>query len=100
MKFSSIDRLMDGISMAGKLGLRTVIGNGVASELGCWMEACVARFVMNNDGEMNGFLKPIARIFENPLHYENGSILLPPDFKPTINRKILQEYSLWTHEAT
>ena len=86
--------------MAGKLGLRTVIGNGVASDLGCWMEACVARFVMNNDGEMNGFLKPVVRIFEDPLPYENGNIILSPEFKPIINRKTLDEYSIWKHETT
>jgi L-alanine-DL-glutamate epimerase-like enolase superfamily enzyme len=95
MKFSSIDRLLDGLNQAHKLGLQTVLGNGVASDLGCWMEACVARFAMNNDGEMNGFLKPQISLFETPMAYHEGHIILTPDFQPKICRDTLRSHEVW-----
>ena len=41
--------------------MEPVLGNGVASEIGCWMEACVARSTIANAGEMNGFLQAARR---------------------------------------
>jgi hypothetical protein len=51
-----------GIAAHRELGMEPVLGNGVACEVGCWMEACVARTLIGNAGEMNGFLKPVTRL--------------------------------------
>jgi hypothetical protein len=62
-----------------------VLGNGVASDPGCWMEACAARRLIDNAGEMNGFLKPETGIFASPLAVSNGSVVLEagtPALKP------------------
>ena len=31
-----------------------VLGDGTATEISCWQEACVARLAIDNAGEMNG----------------------------------------------
>ena len=59
-------------------GLRPVLGDGLACEPGCWMEACVAREHIDNAGEFNGFLKPRARLFSPALRFEDGCVILDP----------------------
>ena len=44
--------------------MEPVLGDGISSEVQCWMEGCVARQVIRNAGEFNGFLKPKVRLFE------------------------------------
>ena len=51
-----------------------MLGDGLSSELGCWMEACVARVTIRNAGEFNGFLKPKVRLFAEPLHFVQASL--------------------------
>lgn len=87
MKAGSLDALAKGLKQIRDRGMTPVLGNGVASDPGCWMEACVARNLVDNAGEMNGFLKPQAGLFANPLAMVRGSmalnpglpILMPPD---------------------
>ena len=57
MKMSGLTRLVQGLKLIRDLGMQPVLGNGVASDVGCWMEACVARRHVGNAGEMNGFLR-------------------------------------------
>ena len=58
------------------LGLGAVLGNGVATEIGCWMEACVGAQLLTTAGEMNGFLKQRQGLLTTPLRVERGSIQL------------------------
>lgn len=78
MKAGSLTRLADQLALIRRLGMTPVLGNGVASDPGCWMEACVARSHIDNAGEMNGFLKPRASIFEIPMRVEDGAVVLEP----------------------
>jgi len=78
MKMGGLDALANGLRRIRELGMVPVLGNGVASEVGCWMEACVARGLIGNAGEMNGFLKPQSGIFEIPLKMDNGSVIVEP----------------------
>lgn len=66
------------ISLARSLGLRVVVGNGVASDLGCLHEAvaCV-NAGLDTAGEMNGFLKTKARLVPLPLLVEDGQLIVP-----------------------
>jgi L-alanine-DL-glutamate epimerase-like enolase superfamily enzyme len=66
MKMGSLDALARGIRRIRELGMEPVLGNGVACEVGCWMEACIARTLITNAGEMNGFLKPVTRLLADP----------------------------------
>ena len=78
MKFNSLARLDAAIARIEALGLKPVLGNGVATELSCWMEACIAARRIRNAGEMNGFLKPRERLFVRPLALRGGAIELGP----------------------
>jgi L-Ala-D/L-Glu epimerase / N-acetyl-D-glutamate racemase len=77
MKMGGLDRLIEGLVLIHDLGMQPVLGNGVASDLGCWMEACVARRYVRNAGEMNGFLRQRESLAANPINVEDGQMQLP-----------------------
>ena len=67
MKLGGLGRLDAALARIRELGMVPVLGNGVASEIGCWMEGCVARRRIDNAGEMNGFLKQKGPLVTPPL---------------------------------
>lgn len=71
-----------------------VLGDGLSSELGCWMEACVARVTIRNAGEFNGFLKPKVRLFSEPLCFVAGELVLPVGYSPTIEADMLAAHEV------
>ena len=81
MKLGGLDRLAAAIDVIRDCGMEPVLGNGVACEIGCWMEACVARGRINNAGEMNGYLKPAQKLLANPPVFERGAIVLAPGYR-------------------
>ena len=89
MKLAGLTRLEHGLRLIRKLGLKPVLGNGVACDPGCWMEACIARGTIDNAGEMNGFLKPDEPLFVHRLAVEDGAIVLEPGFEPVLDRERL-----------
>ncbi|MEE8279269.1 MAG: enolase C-terminal domain-like protein [Alphaproteobacteria bacterium] len=93
-KLGGLDLLRAGLTRIRARAMEPVLGDGVAAEIGCWMEACVARGTIANAGEFNGFLKPRARLFVEPLVFENGAIVLRPGFAPEIDRKALERHTL------
>jgi L-Ala-D/L-Glu epimerase len=76
MKAGGLDALLDGLTHIRAKGMGQVLGNGVAGDIGCWMETCVAARLIDNAGEMNGFLKPSARLFDIPMHLDRGDLVL------------------------
>jgi len=94
MKLGGLDRLAAAIDTIRDCGMEPVLGNGVACEIGCWMEACIARGRINNAGEMNGFLKPVAPLLTSPLKFERGAIVLEPEFRPAFDRDALARCTL------
>ena len=76
MKMVSLTALAEGLTLIRDLGMEPVLGNGVASDLGCWMEACVACRYINNAGEMNGFLRQQAPLATDPIAVERGEMQL------------------------
>jgi L-alanine-DL-glutamate epimerase-like enolase superfamily enzyme len=89
MKLGGLSRLAHAIETIRECGMEPVLGNGVACEVGCWMEACVARSHITNAGEMNGFLKPAASLLQNPLVFSDGAVQLEPDFTPRLDAAAL-----------
>ncbi len=85
MKMGSLERLANGIRRIRELGMEPVLGNGVAGEIGCWMEACIARTLIANAGEMNGFLKPVTRLLADPLRFEDGALVLDAGYAPRLD---------------
>jgi L-alanine-DL-glutamate epimerase-like enolase superfamily enzyme len=96
MKLGSLEALGRALERIRALGMKPVLGNGVACDLGCWMEACVAARHIDNAGEMNGFLRARAGILTEKLEVRAGSLLLKPDYKPILARERLQPYIVET----
>ena len=89
MKLGGLARLERALRLIRTLGMQPVLGNGVACEHGCWMEACVARSTIDNAGEMNGYLKPARPLLAQPIATVDGAMLLEPGFVPTLDRDAL-----------
>ena len=93
-RFGSLDGLRRGLELVRERGMEPVLGDGTSCELQCWMEGCVARGVIRNAGEFNGFLKPKARLFADPLRFDFGAMVLPADYAPTVDRKVLAAHEV------
>jgi L-alanine-DL-glutamate epimerase-like enolase superfamily enzyme len=96
MKAGGLTRLADALGHIRAMGMEPVLGNGVAHEVGCWMEACVARSGIRNAGEMNGFLKPRDRILARPLAFTDGALILEPGFTPILDDAAMARLALAT----
>jgi L-alanine-DL-glutamate epimerase-like enolase superfamily enzyme len=88
-RFGGLDLLREALDAVREFGMESVLGDGLSSELGCWMEACVARITIRNAGEFNGFLKSKARLFVDPLQFVAGGIALPSGYTPTVDANAL-----------
>ncbi|MEA3079702.1 MAG: L-Ala-D/L-Glu epimerase, partial [Sphingomonadales bacterium] len=89
-----LDLLREALDAVSGSGMESVLGDGLSSELGCWMEACVARVTIRNAGEFNGFLKPKVRLFAEPLRFTAGELVIPPGFQPTIDADALSAHEI------
>lgn len=84
MKLGRLNTLENGLRQIADRGMTAVLGNGVATDLGCWMELCVALGNVKTAGEMNGFLKTPVQLLEPSLKCEGASVILDGNM-PTIN---------------
>jgi L-alanine-DL-glutamate epimerase-like enolase superfamily enzyme len=94
MKLVTLERLSKAIDRIRELGMRPVLGNGVACDPGCWMEGCIAARQIDNAGEMNGFLKASSPLIENGLAFRDGAMQLPRGFAPRLDRSALGAYAI------
>lgn len=92
MKFVTLDRLAAAIERIREHGMQPVLGNGVACDLGCWLEACVAATHINNAGEMNGWLKPRANLLAKPVECRDGALQLVPGYVPALDHARITPY--------
>jgi L-alanine-DL-glutamate epimerase-like enolase superfamily enzyme len=93
-RFGGLDRLIEALNRVRARGLEPVLGDGLSSEIGCWMEACAARSTICNAGEFNGFLKPKARLFADPLPCRSGELILRQGFSPVIDDGVLKAHEI------
>ena len=100
MKLGSLDALAQALERIRALGMTAVLGNGVACDLGCWMEACVAARHIDNAGEMNGFLKACSQLLAEPLEVREAAIRLKPGFAPRLAMERLAPYLVATHDES
>jgi o-succinylbenzoate synthase len=79
MKCGSRAELTRLIQKARSAGLKVILGNGVALDLGCRHEALVLKEtgLTGHAGEMNGFLKCKFRSLEPELVFEGGHLIIP-----------------------
>jgi L-alanine-DL-glutamate epimerase-like enolase superfamily enzyme len=87
MKLGSLEALASALERIRALGMQPVLGNGVACDLGCWMEACVAARHIDNAGEMNGFLRARAGLLAEALEVRSGAMILKRGFAPQLARE-------------
>jgi L-Ala-D/L-Glu epimerase len=90
-RFGSMQGLKEGLDAVRAHGMEPVLGDGLGSEITSWMEACVAQTTIRNAGEFNGFLKPVHRLFDTPLMFRDGDIILTKGYRPSINRQLLDD---------
>lgn len=97
MKLGSLGALERALERTSLLGMKTILGNGVATDVGCWMEACVAVSRLRDvAGEMNGFLKPRISTLKNPMVIVGGSIVIPDDYVPVLDMEALEKLQVAT----
>ena len=94
MKCVTLEALAAAIERIRELGMQPVLGNGVACDLGCWLEARVAAAHIDNAGEMNGFLKAKGSLLERGLAFESGSIKLEPGYVPQLDTESMKRYGI------
>ncbi|HWQ39056.1 MAG TPA: enolase C-terminal domain-like protein [Burkholderiales bacterium] len=92
-KMGGVEMLVRALRRSAELGLDAVLGDGVSTEIGCWMEATVGARMVRNAGEMNGFLKVHQRLFTNPLEFKEGAIVLRPHYWPQVDREALAAHT-------
>lgn len=93
-RFGSLDGLKVALEKVRALSMEPVLGDGISSELQCWMEGCVARDTIRNAGEFNGFLKPKVRLFAEPLVFDAGALVLAANYTPAMNDEVLAEHEI------
>jgi len=91
-RVGGVEQGLDAMKRATALGLGICLGDGVATEILCWIEACVSRGFLRRAGDMNGFLKPTVRLFANPLPFEGGALVLKPGYWPEMDRAALASH--------
>ncbi len=81
MKCGSFAHLEKLIKKALGAGLKVILGNGVATDIGCLHEAQVAHRLglTVHAGEMNGFLKGVEQFLQPGLLVDKGDLILPCD---------------------
>ena len=94
MKSGSLDALAAGLERIRRRGMKPVLGNGVASDIGCWMEACVAAAHIDNAGEMNGFLRQDRPLVTNPLAFSRGAVEIPPAYRPRLDSRRMTDFTV------
>jgi L-alanine-DL-glutamate epimerase-like enolase superfamily enzyme len=94
MKFITLQALEDAIRRIRQLGMKPVLGNGVACDLGCWLEGLAAMRLMDNAGEMNGFLKTRASLLAEPLDFRDGALRMLTGYAPQLDAQAVTRHRL------
>lgn len=100
MKFGTLQALAQALASIRSLGMTPVLGNGVACDLGCWMEACIAARHIDNAGEMNGFLKVRTQLLNEKLEVRDAAVRLRAEFAPRLDMEHLNPHVVATHTAS
>lgn len=91
--------LADQVALCRSLGLEVVVGNGVASDLGCFHEAvCYGQLGLDTAAEMNGFLKITDSLLDTPLSMNQGSLELPNPRTVAVDQERLASLAIDTRE--
>jgi L-alanine-DL-glutamate epimerase-like enolase superfamily enzyme len=92
-KLGGISRLIEGLQRIRMLGMEPVLGDGTATDIADWLEACVARDTIRNAGEMNGYLKLATPLFTPGLPFADGAVRLPAGYTPVVDRAAMARFT-------
>lgn len=96
MKAGGLEALERLILRAKEAGLKVVLGNGVAGDIGNFHEMTVAANHVETAGEMNGFLKQRERLLSNPYATSRGRAILPQGYVPKVDWEKVERYLIVT----
>jgi o-succinylbenzoate synthase len=99
-KLGGLARLKAALDHIHAVGLKSVLGDGVATDISCWQEAHIARTTIRNAGEMNGFLKLKTRLAREPLRFADGAVVLEPGGAPALDQAALERLGAQTVRVT
>lgn len=94
MKAGGLGELERLILRAKEAGLKVVLGNGVAGDIGNFHELIVAGRHIETAGEMNGFLKQEQRMLSNPYEVSQGKVTLPRGYVPQVDWRKVEAYAV------
>ena len=101
MKAGSARRLSELIALARRLGLKVILGNGVAGEIGCYHEAVASLEAgLETAGEMNGFLKVRRSVLTEPIKTKAGGVVVAAALDPAPSPERLSEIAVERREWT
>jgi L-alanine-DL-glutamate epimerase-like enolase superfamily enzyme len=92
MKLVTLEGLARALERIKELGMKPVLGNGVACDPGCWMEGCIAARYIDNAGEMNGFLKARSPLLKQGLEFGGGAMQLKSGFSPQLDADSIRRH--------
>lgn len=92
MKAGGLAELERLILRAGNAGLKVVLGNGVAGDIGNFHELVLAGRLVETAGEMNGFLKQEQRLLSNPYEVSRGRVTLSAGYVPRLDWRRVEPY--------
>ena len=93
-KYGGLELLKTALDHIRICGMQPVLGNGGATDITSWQEACVATHAVDLPCEMHSFLKVKEPLLDEPLPFESGDIVLRPDYRPGVNESILKRYTV------
>lgn len=95
-KFGGVEMATTGLEMIRACGMIPVAGNGAASDISSWMEACTARLTVDVPCEMHGFLKLKTPLLQDRLPFVDGAIVLSPGYFPRIDENAVARCTTFT----
>jgi L-alanine-DL-glutamate epimerase-like enolase superfamily enzyme len=84
-RFGGIGRLREALEAIKAYDMGAILGDGLSSDIGCWMEACAGAGAISGAGEFNGFLKIRDPLLQPAIHFDNGHLHIAPGYWPTVN---------------
>jgi L-alanine-DL-glutamate epimerase-like enolase superfamily enzyme len=97
-KFGGIEMAKTGLEMIRSCGMIPVAGNGAASDISSWMEACTARLTVDVPCEMHGFLKLTSPLLQDRLPFVDGAIVLTPGYFPSVDESMVARFTTFTQQ--
>ena len=95
-RFGSLEALCKAIEKAHELGLQIVLGDGLGSDINCYLEALVSAKYLHRAGEFNGCFKiqDQARILNPPLKFDDGHLVLEDTMRLTLNQTVIETHTV------